>query len=443
MKKITTLCSLVLLTGLSYAQNAPIDFESGGEGAAPWTWEVSDNETNPALEFVANPNMVAPNTSAMVAKFTARALGNPWALCFSDSIGSFTFDANNSTVKIMVWKTRMSDVAIKFEEVGNSSTAIEMKVANTKTSEWEELTFDFSSVNGNTYDRMAIIPDFLARTAENVLYFDNITFSSGVTLSEPMVAAPNPTYPADSVISLFSNAYTDVTVSTWRTAWSTSTLTDIQVAGNDVKKYSGMDVVGIETGVANLIDASNMEHINFDMWTPNSTKLKFKLVDWGADGAYQGGDDSEFELSFDAPALDSWVNYHIPLTDFTGLTARAHIAQILFVSEPAGTSVNYLDNLFFSKETAMANSIMSANAFSQLSIYPNPVKDNLNIKVTSASQTILNYSIISMNGQTIQSEKVNASTLNKSINTAGFDAGIYFVKINTNQGTYTHKIIIH
>ena len=91
----------------------------------------------------------------------------------------------------------------------------------------------------------------------------------------------------------------------------------------------------------------------------------------------------------------------------------------------------------------MANSIASANAFSQLSIYPNPVKDNLNLKVTSAIQTILNYSIISMNGQTIQSEKVNASSLKKSINTADFDAGIYFVKINTNQGSYTHKIIIH
>ncbi len=55
----------------------------------------------------------------MVAKFTARADGKPWALCFTDSIGSFTFDATNNTVKIMVWKTRVSDVAIKFEEVGN------------------------------------------------------------------------------------------------------------------------------------------------------------------------------------------------------------------------------------------------------------------------------------------------------------------------------------
>ena len=152
MKKITTLCTLVLLSAMSYAQNAPIDFESGGEGAAPWTWEVSENETNPALEFVANPNMVAPNASAMVAKFTARANGNPWALCFTDSIGSFTFDATNNTVKIMVWKTRVSDVAIKFEEVGNPSTAKEIKVANTVTNAWEELTFDFSSRIGNGLD---------------------------------------------------------------------------------------------------------------------------------------------------------------------------------------------------------------------------------------------------------------------------------------------------
>ncbi len=383
-----------------------------------------------------------------MAKFTTRKAGQPHAGCESmrgSDIGNYQITASNSTITIMVYKSVISNVGIKLVTSTGWSKG-ELKVANTKINEWEKITFDFSTINHEsmTYNQIVIFPDFQAgRTSDNISYFDNITFGPAQTASVPLVAAADPVYHADSVISLFSNAYTDVTVNTWLTGWSSSTLTDIQVAGNYVKKYSGMDVVGIETTGANTIDATNMEHINFDMWTPNSTKLKLKLVDFGADGAFQGGDDSEFELSFDAPALDSWVNYHIPMTDFTGLTARAHIAQIIFVSEPAGSSINYLDNFFFSKETAMTNSIASANAFSQLSIYPNPVNDNLNLKVTSAIQTILNYSIISMNGQTIQSEKVNASSLKKSINTADFDAGIYFVKINTNQGSYTHKIIIH
>ena len=100
MKK-TTLLLIAMISYVGYSQST-IDFETGGVGAA-WTWTVDQNGTNPALEFVANPNTTG-NTSAMTAKLTAQTAGQPWALAFSDGIGSFTFDANNSLVKMMVRK---------------------------------------------------------------------------------------------------------------------------------------------------------------------------------------------------------------------------------------------------------------------------------------------------------------------------------------------------
>lgn len=355
MRSYTLISMLVLFTSFSIAQNAPIDFESGGYGGT-WTWTTFENDDNPALEIIANPDKTAPNTSDSVAKFTARAGGQPYAGCETQhgaDIGSFTLTASTATIKIMVWKPVTSDVGIKLVESDGASLG-ELKVANTKTNEWEELTFDFSSMKGIEYDQIVVFMDFQARSSDNVCYFDNITFGPEMTTPEPTTAAADPEYPAADVISLFSGVYTGVTVDTWRTAWSSATLQDIQVAGNDVKKYSAMDFVGIETVGANLIDASTMEHINFDMWTPNSTLFKIKLVDFGADQAFGGGDDTEHELSFTSPAQQEWVNFHIPLTDFTGLTNTDNIAQIVLVSQPTGSSIIYLDNVFFSKGSLLA-----------------------------------------------------------------------------------------
>ncbi|MDX5320755.1 MAG: hypothetical protein LPK45_06605, partial [Bacteroidota bacterium] len=319
---------LALIAKVGVAQNAPIDFETGGNGAS-WTWTTFENDDNPALEIVANPSQTAPNTSATVAKFTARATGQPWAGCESmhgSDIGAFTLNSSTSTIKIMVYKSVISDVGIKLVE--NSGAALpEIKVANTKINEWEELTFDFSSREGIEFDQIVIFPDFQARGAESIVYFDNITFGPATATPEPTTAAADPTAPQAEVISLFSNVYTNVIVDTWRTPWSSAVQTDVQVAGNDVKKYAGLDFVGIEMVGANLVDATNMNFFNFDMWTPNSTVFKVKLVDFGADKAFGGGDDSEHELTFTGFAQQSWVNFSIPLADFAGLNSKAQIAQ--------------------------------------------------------------------------------------------------------------------
>jgi hypothetical protein len=88
-------------------------------------------------------------------------------------------DATNSIVKIMVYKSVISDVALKFS-VGAAAQS-EIKVANTKINEWEELTFDFTGRIGLAetinIDSVIVFPDFEAsRASDTVSYFDNITF---------------------------------------------------------------------------------------------------------------------------------------------------------------------------------------------------------------------------------------------------------------------------
>ena len=181
MKKL--LLVIMIVSGFLFAQNSPIDFETGGYGAT-WTWTVFENDNNPSLEIVTNPNTGDLNSSATVAMFTALQAGQPWAGCESlhgADIGSFSFDSTNCIIKIMVWKDVISDVGIKFVDA-TSAAQPEIKVANTLINQWEELTFDFSSRIGVypvVKDQIVIFPDFdlTGRTQDNICYFDNISFS--------------------------------------------------------------------------------------------------------------------------------------------------------------------------------------------------------------------------------------------------------------------------
>jgi hypothetical protein len=181
MKKI--LSAFMIVSGILFAQNSPIDFETGGYGDT-WTWTVFENDNNPSLEIMANPNNGGINSSANVAMFTALQSGQSYAGCESmhgTDIGSFSFNSTNCIIKIMVWKDVISDVGIKFADA-TSAAQPEIKVANTLINQWEELTFDFSSRIGVypvVKDQIIIFPDFnlSGRTQDNICYFDNISFS--------------------------------------------------------------------------------------------------------------------------------------------------------------------------------------------------------------------------------------------------------------------------
>jgi hypothetical protein len=176
---------------------------------------------------------------------------------------------------------------------------------------------------------------------------DNVYFyGAPAAPTAPTVAAPTPTRAPANVISLFSNAYTNVTVDTFRTPWSVGTLQDVTVAGNATKLYTNLDFVGIET-VANQVNAAAMTHLHLDIWSPDFTSFSIKLVDFGPNGTFGGGDDSEHQVNFTAPARGSWISYDIPLSNFIGLTARSNLAQYILVAQPSGSARVYMDNMYF------------------------------------------------------------------------------------------------
>ncbi len=316
-----------------FAQNThTIDFEAAGTGA-DWTWFVEENGDNPPLEFIANPVSGGINTSPVVAKFTARQNGNPWALCYTDDDGEFTFDAGNSTVKIMVYKEVISSVHIKFEGL---SPPIELAISNTVTNQWEELTFDFSASIGNTYSRIVILPDFEARDEDHIIYFDNIQTPDGElsVLPEPTTVPPVPGHAAQDVISIYTEAYPNIAGTNFNPNWGQSTTVTVNynAAGNNTLRYQNLNYQGTEFTSQ---DVSIFEYFHVDFWTPNATTLQFYLISPGA------------ETYVDLPiTTEEWVSVDIPLEAYVPPVDLSDVYQFKVV----GNGTVYFDNWYFWKE---------------------------------------------------------------------------------------------
>jgi hypothetical protein len=271
-----------------------------------------------------------------------------------------TLDISEMThFHVDVWSPDFTDFGIKLVDFGADGTFdggddVEHQIdyANPAQGQWISYDIPLSDFVGLTTTEHLAQYIFVGQpTGMNTVYIDNMYFykDSGGGGDEPTVAAPTPTQPAANVISLFSDAYTDEPVDTWRTEWSDAVFEDVTVAGDAVKKYSALNFVGIET-VANTIDVSGMTHFHIDVWSPDFTDFGIKLVDFGADGTFDGGDDVEHQIDYANPAQGQWISYDIPLSDFVGLTTTEHLAQYILVGQPTGMNTIYVDNIYFYSE---------------------------------------------------------------------------------------------
>ena len=327
-----------------------LDFECG----TPKTETFGEKDGTIKIEPSENPAQEGINTSEGVMKVEQSAGVEGWAGFFFNLAEKIDF-SEKRTIKIKVYSPAAGEqVNLKLEDAADGSISTEVIAETTVANEWEELSFTFSSRDSDKYDRIVLFFNFNgSKDVPTIHYYDDIVLVEGGDAVEPggpsavpTVAAPAPTLDESLVISLFSEAYDDVAVDTWRTEWSDAVFMDTLIAGDAVKKYSMLNFVGIEA-TTTPIDATSMTYFHVDVWTADATEIKIKLVDFGADGAFDGGDDAEHEITIKDPSQEEWVSFDIPLTSFTGLTSRAHIAQLIFVGAPTKGNTIFVDNIYF------------------------------------------------------------------------------------------------
>jgi hypothetical protein len=89
-----------------------------------------------------------------------------------------------------------------------------------------------------------------------------------------------------------------------------------------------------------------MTHFHLDLWSQILHSSKIKLVDFGADGAFNGGDDKEHEIVIDAPAKGSWVRLTSLKFIYRTNYQSTYIAQLILVEHRVQTLFTWITFIF-------------------------------------------------------------------------------------------------
>jgi len=163
-----------------------------------------------------------------------------------------------------------------------------------------------------------------------------VVSATTTALAEPTSAAPVPTVLASKVISVFSDTYTNISGTDFNPNWSQTTLVStVQIEGNATLKYSNLNYQG--TGLGSDVNATGMNYLHIDVWTPNETSLSVYPISRSTPEKF---------VTLLPLNLNQWNSYDIPLTDFTtqGLSVT-DIFQFKFVG--SNGKIVYLDNIYF------------------------------------------------------------------------------------------------
>ena len=96
----------------------------------------------------------------------------------------------------------------------------------------------------------------------------------------------------------------------------------------------------------------------------------------------------------------------------------------------------------FSFTTGTSQSIKEVSSSFKAEVYPNPLKELLNIKTFIKQNGELNMSLMDMNGKIVFQKSIAAKpgTLNTGINTSALTEGVYFLKLEINGEELVRKV---
>jgi|GEM_PF-2095671 len=173
--------------------------------------------------------------------------------------------------------------------------------------------------------------------------------------AQPATSAPTPTAPATNVISIFSNAYTNVANTNLSPFWHSSQTTvysPVTIGASDnVIKYASLNYQGIQFGSTQ--DVSSMKYLHIDVWTNDANAATFPIsLIWTG---------NEKTVTKTLATNGTWTSLDIPLTEFTGANLASAIqfkfqSNEWFVKGAASDAAKhitvYLDNLYFWTDVA-------------------------------------------------------------------------------------------
>ena len=319
-----------LVTMLPTAEGAvSFDIAFGDDTPNPVSVENGENLSHNYVEGTYNVSVTAFGVTGLTSNLTQELV-----ISFESPTNLEVFIENDPAFSKLVNVTVNADFAVNFEVYSGESGVVDPVVANIG----ETANIQYS--DPGIYDITIIV---LGAAIETTTYVEE-----GFEVTEilaPTQAAPTPSpRESEDVVSIFSDAYNNVTLDELPTTWSSSGFAEMMVESNNIWQLSNIDFIGMVTNYAEGIDLSQMETMHIDYWVPDgvTNELMVKIVN-----TVDGGEDIE---SLGTTVSGSWQSIELDMSGFDGgnLENKEKITQILIDSDGVASLV-YIDNFYFYK----------------------------------------------------------------------------------------------
>ena len=244
--------------------------------------------------------------------------------------------------------------------------------------------FDFVSSNPNvaTVDDLGQVNVIGSGTTVITATINGQDATGSLTLESlgDFTQAPTPTRDPANVISIFSDAYSNVPVDYYNGFFNGDGQTTeggappININGQQVINYTNLNFVGIGAFMnVQPINASQMTHIHVDINVQEAIDAGDQLTLQLINGVQTANEISGRRVISGANLrTNEWVGFDIPLGEFAGLSARDAIGLLFFISNNSANvptiSNIYVDNIYFYKDVVAPSPNVDDSAATQVAL---------------------------------------------------------------------------
>jgi hypothetical protein len=400
----------------------PVDFED--DAAFMYDIEAFGGAVSSLL---ANPDATGENTSATVVQ----SLKTDGAEVFAGTILDLDIPIDFSTltgVSMQTWSPK-ADVTIRMA-LENQSTGNQIFVdaTNTVTSEWETLTFDFTSAIDPAimYDRVVVFFDFDVVGDDTTYFYDTIQLAEvdgGDPVGLPVDFEDNANLMYDFVG--FEGAASSLIANPDASGDNTSA-TVIQT----IKTEGAQFFAGTFLDLDIPIDFSSLTNISVGTWSPKvDIPVRIALENQAAGGG------SQIFVDVNTTVGSTWETLTADFTDLINPAVSYDRVIIFFefIDGLAGDGTTYFfDNIELSEP-------LSVDDFSTVSVsaFPNPSSDQWSVR--TSSQVITSLDVFDVLGRKVISQETNSNEV--TIDATNLPKGMFIATITTAEGVKSIKLI--
>ncbi len=364
-------------------------------------------------DFVQVVPMVDPSMDATLSDLT---VGGTTVTGFSPNTTTYNVELPNGT-------SSAPTVAGTATQAGNGSSSVNVTQASSVPG---TATLNVTAPNGTAMQ----------------MYTVNFTEAAALPPSAPTPPARE----SSSVVSIFSDAYTNVSNNGVAT-FAGATIQDVDLGGDTAIQFESNPGGGYQynVGIANGIDLSTFTHLHFDYYLSGAItggeQLQIILQTFNpTSGAFEAN--VIYNEIFTAPTTrttGAWTEVDVTIASFNGAnTDISNVGQIQVVfaggPNPSTVSPMFIDNLYFHQNTILSNDDFDINTFT---VYPNPTKNVWTIEASlSTIDAIEVYDIL---GKKVQSLSPNSQEA--TIDASQLRTGLYLAKVYSGEAFKTIRLI--